>query len=344
MINKINIEIDVRGNITKSTNILAKKGENLSKQLHITLPEIIRPLTIYIDFEKANGEKYRTEPLFVGFESDYVEYDIHSALLDVKGTIKAEVIAKDNDSMVWKSNTMKFEVLEAIEATEELVINTVALEEEAANGVIYDDPINIIEVRVNENGSTMQNAKIIAKKGENYAKQLHIILPDKIVNKWIYLDFELPNGEKKKSYRLEVVNGEVNFDVVNSMLQEEGKLKIEVVAQDAEGFIWKSDTIQFEVGDAINAVNEVEEALPDFVTKAQEILDDLKIYGSDKYYMFVQSVASDTWTITHNLKKYPSVTITDSAGTVVEGEVNYLDENTVMIKFNGSFAGKAIFN
>lgn len=342
MINKINIEIDVGGNITKSTNILAKKGENLSKQLHITLPEIIRPLTIYIDFEKANGEKYRTAALAVN--DDHVEYDIHSALLDVKGTIKAEVIAKDNDSMVWKSNTMKFEVLEAIEATEELVINTVSLEEESANSVIYDDPINIIEVKVKENGSTMQNAKIIAKKGENYAKQLHIILPDKIVNKWIYLDFELPNGEKKKSYRLEVVDGAVNFDVINSMLLEEGKLKIEVVAQDAEGFVWKSDTIQFEVGDAINAVDEVEEAFPDFISKAQAIIDEVKIFGSDKYYMFVQTVASDTWTITHNLRKYPSVTVTDSAGTVVEGEVNYLDENTVMIKFNGSFAGKAIFN
>lgn len=343
MINKINVEVDVRGNVTQDTKILAKKGENLSKQLHITLPEIISSLSIYLDFEKPNGQKYRTETLYSTFDG-VVTFDVISPLLDQKGTLKVEVIAKDNDSMVWKSNTFKFEILDAIEATEELIINTVSLDEEAANGVIYDDPINIIEVKVSENGATMQNAKIIAKKGENYAKQLHIILPKIIVNKWIYLDFEFPNGEKKKSYRLEVVEGAVNFDVVNSMLKEEGKLKIEVVAQDAEGFVWKSDTIQFEVGDAINAVDEVEEAIPDFVAKAQAALDELKIYGSDKYYMHIQTVASDNWKVVHNLRKYPAVTVTDSAGSVVEGEIKYIDENNVEIKFNGSFSGKAIFN
>ena len=50
---------------------------------------------------------------------------------------------------------------------------------------------------------------------------------------------------------------------------------------------------------------------------------------SDRHYLFTQSIPSDTWVIEHNLGKYPNVTIIDSAGTVVEGSVRYIDENTV---------------
>lgn len=61
-------------------------------------------------------------------------------------------------------------------------------------------------------------------------------------------------------------------------------------------------------------------------------------------YTYNQQVASDTWEITHNLGRYPSVTIVDSAGTVVIGEVTYIDTNTVSVGFNGIFSGTAYLN
>lgn len=61
-------------------------------------------------------------------------------------------------------------------------------------------------------------------------------------------------------------------------------------------------------------------------------------------YVYEQGEASDTWSITHNLNRHPSVTVVDSADTVVVGYVTYLDDNSLEIKFNGAFKGKAYLN
>lgn len=58
-------------------------------------------------------------------------------------------------------------------------------------------------------------------------------------------------------------------------------------------------------------------------------------------YVHSQPTASNTWNITHNLGYYPSITVVDSAGTVVEGSYQYTALNTVIATFIGSFSGKA---
>ena len=62
------------------------------------------------------------------------------------------------------------------------------------------------------------------------------------------------------------------------------------------------------------------------------------------WYIHEQAVAASTWTIQHNLKKYPSVTVVDSSNTIVTGNVTYIDENSVQLNFNGAFKGKAYLN
>lgn len=66
--------------------------------------------------------------------------------------------------------------------------------------------------------------------------------------------------------------------------------------------------------------------------------------GIDQTYIYNQSTASAEWTINHNLNKYPSVTVVDSAGTICEGTVTYIDTNTIVCNFNGSFSGTAYLN
>lgn len=59
-------------------------------------------------------------------------------------------------------------------------------------------------------------------------------------------------------------------------------------------------------------------------------------------YIHVQDVAATTWSITHNLGFFPSVTVVDSAGTKVYGEeVTYTDTNSLTVTFGASFGGKA---
>lgn len=58
-------------------------------------------------------------------------------------------------------------------------------------------------------------------------------------------------------------------------------------------------------------------------------------------YTHNQGSASDTWNITHNLNFYPNVTVQDSGGTIVEGEINYTTRNTLIVTFSSAFSGKA---
>lgn len=66
--------------------------------------------------------------------------------------------------------------------------------------------------------------------------------------------------------------------------------------------------------------------------------------NADKTYVHRQIVPSDTWIIKHDLNKFCSVMITDSAESVVLGDINYIDENTVSITFSSAFSGKAYLN
>lgn len=67
-------------------------------------------------------------------------------------------------------------------------------------------------------------------------------------------------------------------------------------------------------------------------------------FTADKHYAHRQFTAASVWNVAHNLNKYPAVSVVDSAGTVVVGEVTYLDENNLTITFTSAFAGKAYCN
>lgn len=66
--------------------------------------------------------------------------------------------------------------------------------------------------------------------------------------------------------------------------------------------------------------------------------------GTGSSYTHDQAVASATWVIAHNMARYPSVTVVDSSGATVFGNVTYTDANTVTINFAAAFAGSAYLN
>jgi len=61
-------------------------------------------------------------------------------------------------------------------------------------------------------------------------------------------------------------------------------------------------------------------------------------------FEFDQGAASTTWDITHNLGKFPSITVIDTGNTVVTGEYNYVNNNRVILTFSAAFSGKAYLN
>lgn len=64
----------------------------------------------------------------------------------------------------------------------------------------------------------------------------------------------------------------------------------------------------------------------------------------DLNFTFNQPTPAATWSIAHNLGKNPSVSVADSAGTLVHGEVDYINNNSLTITFSAAFSGKAYLN
>ena len=64
----------------------------------------------------------------------------------------------------------------------------------------------------------------------------------------------------------------------------------------------------------------------------------------DKDFTYIKSTPDSVWEITHNLDKYPSVTVVDSAGSVVMGDITYTSKSAIKITFSAAFSGKAYLN
>ena len=67
-------------------------------------------------------------------------------------------------------------------------------------------------------------------------------------------------------------------------------------------------------------------------------------HEGDLTYRHVQSVAATTWTINHNLHKFPSVTVADSAGTEIWADVQFPTDDQAIVIFSVPFSGEAYCN
>jgi hypothetical protein len=63
--------------------------------------------------------------------------------------------------------------------------------------------------------------------------------------------------------------------------------------------------------------------------------------ANTRRHVHTQGAAGTTWTINHTLGGKPSVTIVDSAGTVVIGDVTYISNTQITVEFSAAFSGFA---
>ena len=76
-----------------------------------------------------------------------------------------------------------------------------------------------------------------------------------------------------------------------------------------------------------------------------------KIYGAefaqeeeDKEFIFNQPTPQVTWTINHNLNKFPSVSVVNTNNILMYGDTTYVDKDNLTITFSAGFSGKAYLN
>jgi hypothetical protein len=94
---------------------------------------------------------------------------------------------------------------------------------------------------------------------------------------------------------------------------------------------------------ANKAIEDIKATLPSGDIN-QDIIDYIDLRFSQSSFQYHQLTPITNWLITHNLDKFPSVTVTDNSLYEIEGLVRYLDSNTVMVLFNQAVEGWVYIN
>ena len=168
---------------------------------------------------------------------------------------------------------------------------------------------------------------------------------------------ENPHGITKETIGLNKVDNTSDLDkpiskAVQSALDEKAdKDEIQAIRDELGEYQEKNDRFTNALSNYTGglASNEIPEGglTGQILAKKSDISGDLEWISapsSDKTFVFEQGVASDTWIIKHNLGKFPSVSLVDSAGTQFDADVEYNDINTCTVRMNGATTGKAFLN
>ena len=134
----------------------------------------------------------------------------------------------------------------------------------------------------------------------------------------------------------------------------------QVVMESADINAVVGENARIDVGQALDYIKtgtaEIEEAVHEGLVLIGEQVDKAEAYAESaaessemayRYrstYIHEQGVASSEWVINHNLNKFPSVTVVDSADNVFHPAIQYIDENNCIAKMNGATTGKAYLN
>ena len=80
------------------------------------------------------------------------------------------------------------------------------------------------------------------------------------------------------------------------------------------------------------------------LTKRVELGELTTYINSSNTFTFTQGSPATVWNVQHNLGKFPSVSVINNNGIIVNGQVEYIDNNNLTITFSAAFPGKAYLN
>lgn len=80
------------------------------------------------------------------------------------------------------------------------------------------------------------------------------------------------------------------------------------------------------------------------ITAQSDLWSYLSSLISQNNFVFDKQTPAAVWVVVHNMGKFPSVSIVDTANDQVEGEVRYNSNNQLTITFTAAVAGKAYLN
>lgn len=66
--------------------------------------------------------------------------------------------------------------------------------------------------------------------------------------------------------------------------------------------------------------------------------------GGGSTYTHIQSTPLATWTVAHNLNRFPSITVVDNLGNQIYPDVRYIDNDIIQVTHSVPLTGRAYCN
>ena len=119
-------------------------------------------------------------------------------------------------------------------------------------------------------------------------------------------------------------------------------------------FIWKPDP-ELAIQERYDSNNDGKVDLAEFADEAANALtfngrsitdfyDKEEVDTITARYIHTQTLPSKLWTVNHNLNRYPSVVVVDSANSTFDAVPRYISLNTLELEFNIALSGRAFCN
>ena len=117
---KISVTLNTDANHTfeSAETVIGRAGEGSATRMEITIPTELEGCSVYLDFEKPNGEKLRTPELEI--ENSKAVYYVAQYLLTDYGEIKVQAVCITEDSKIWKSSKKTYHILKSINAIDDI--------------------------------------------------------------------------------------------------------------------------------------------------------------------------------------------------------------------------------
>lgn len=124
----------------------------------------------------------------------------------------------------------------------------------------------------------VEGDKHIGYVTENKVESLDIIVEsEKLLAKEPYIEFQLNNGRKFTTDQLKYDGNHLIYEIPNTLLYENGFLKVQVVLKEPNEITWKSSVVSLVVDESILGNEHVLDSIDEMSRKLNEIVTDSKI-------------------------------------------------------------------
>lgn len=95
---------------------------------------------------------------------------------------------------------------------------------------------------------------------------------------------------------------------------------------------------------ALDGTVSEQDTIRDAIGKLANQVSNIVVTANDANYVHTQTIATNTWIVSHPLNKYASITVVDSNGYIIGGDVHYDSLSQITVSFTSIFSGKAFLN